>query len=151
MTKSGVCERAPAVVTVLFVDDDDDDARFAYKLIATDEGMLVLLARDGQEAIALANVEMPDVIVLDVGLRSMDGLDGFEVARRLRADQRTSTIPIVFLTGYNGARHLAAVVASGCEGHLQRFSMTRNERGCLSFAKRVNGGDHDRAVLAGPS
>jgi RND family efflux transporter MFP subunit len=34
---------------------------------------------------------------------------------------------------------------------LQRFSMTRNERGCLSFAKRVNGGDHDRAVLAGPS
>jgi hypothetical protein len=34
---------------------------------------------------------------------------------------------------------------------LQRFSMTRNERGCLSFAKRVNGEDHDRAVLAGSS
>jgi CheY-like chemotaxis protein/signal transduction histidine kinase len=111
---SGICLRASRAVTVLFV-DDDEDALFAYQQIATEEGMTVALARDGQEAIALAGVLSPDVIVLDIGL---SGLDGFEVARRLRAGPGTSAIPIVFLSGYSGARDDAALAASGCEGHL---------------------------------
>jgi CheY-like chemotaxis protein len=72
----------------------------------------------GDEAIALANVLSLDVIALDVGLSSLDGFDGFEVARRLRASSRTSTIPIVLLSAYKGPRDIAKVRASGCEGHL---------------------------------
>jgi len=117
MAASGVCTRAPQAVSVLFV-DDDADCRFSYQLIATEEGMLVELARDGHEALAIAGVLLPDVIVLDVGLRSLDELDGFEVARRLRANLRTSRIPIVFLSGYNSADQVAAMLASGCDGHL---------------------------------
>jgi CheY-like chemotaxis protein len=94
---SGVCLRSPRPVTVLFV-DDDADTRFAYRLVGTEGGLTVELAGDGLEAIAMADVLLPDVIVLDVGL-ARPGLDGFEVARRLRAAARTSTIPIVFLSG----------------------------------------------------
>jgi CheY-like chemotaxis protein len=113
---SGVCLRSSRPVTVLFV-DDDADTRFAYQLVGTEEGLTVELAGDGLEAIAMAEVLLPDVIVLDVGL-ARSGLDGFEVARRLRAASRTSTIPIVFLSGYNGPADVEAIRASGCEGHL---------------------------------
>ncbi len=117
MAASGVCTRGHRPLTVLFV-DDDADCRFSYQLIATGEGMSAELARDGHEAIALAESVLPDVVVLDIGLTSHDGLDGFEVARRLRANVRTSTIPILFLSGHDSARHLVKMAASGCEGYL---------------------------------
>jgi CheY-like chemotaxis protein len=114
---SGVCSRASRVVTVLFV-DDDADTLLAYQLVATEGGLVVELARDGRAAIALAGILLPDVIVLDLGLRSDDGLDGLEVARRLRASARTNAIPILIVSGSTSARDMAAVQASGCDGHL---------------------------------
>jgi DNA-binding response OmpR family regulator len=114
---SGICSRASRAVTVLFV-DDDEDILFAYQLVATEGGMIVELAHDGHEGIALANLVSPDVIVLDIGLRSNDGLDGFEVVRRLRASERTSSIPILIVSGSSSARDQAAVRASGCDAHL---------------------------------
>jgi two-component system response regulator TrcR len=114
---SGICSRAARAVTVLFV-DDDADLLFAYHLVATDGGMIVELAHDGHEGIALASVVSPDVIVLDIGLRSDDGVDGFEVIRRLRASERTSSIPILILSGSSTARDKAAVQASGCDAYL---------------------------------
>jgi CheY-like chemotaxis protein len=114
---SGACSCASRAVTVLFV-DDDVDTLFAYQLVATEGGMVVELARDGRAAIALAGILLPDVIVLDIGLRSDDGLNGLEVARRLRASERTSSIPILIVSGSASARDRAEVQASGCEGHL---------------------------------
>jgi CheY-like chemotaxis protein len=114
---SGIRSSASRAITILFV-DDDTDTLFAYALVARDGGMAFEVARDGHEAIALANVLLPDVIVLDLGLRSLDGLDGFEVTRRLRAHGPTSAIPIVIVSGYDGERDLAELRASGCDGHL---------------------------------
>jgi DNA-binding response OmpR family regulator len=116
---SGICSRATHAVTVLFV-DDDEDTRFAYQLVATEAGMVVELAGNGHDAIALASVLLPDVIVLDLGLQSDDGLNGLEVARRLRASERTRSIPILILSGSTGERDMAAVHASGCDGHLAK-------------------------------
>jgi two-component system CheB/CheR fusion protein len=113
---SGICSASRAI-TVLFV-DDDEDTRFAYRLIATEQGMDVEVAADCHEAIAVANVVLPDVIVLDLGLESADGLDGFEVARRLRATARTCGIPIVIVSGTTNARNDAQVRALGCDGFL---------------------------------
>jgi DNA-binding response OmpR family regulator len=101
----------------LFV-DDDADVLFAYQLITTEAGMLVELARDGHAAIALAGVVVPDVIVLDLGLRSDDGLNGLEVARRLRASAPTSSVPILIVSGSTSARDMAELQASGYDGHL---------------------------------
>jgi CheY-like chemotaxis protein len=114
---SGIRSSASRAVTVLFV-DDDVDTLFAYTLIAREGGVAAEVARDGHEAITLASVLLPDVIVLDLGLRSLDGLDGLEVARRLRARGSTSAIPIVIVSGYDSARDLEEVQASGCDGHL---------------------------------
>jgi DNA-binding response OmpR family regulator len=114
---SATCTRASRTVSVLFI-DDDADLLFAYQLVATGQGMLVELAHDGHDGIALANLVSPDVIVLDIGLRSNDGLDGFEVVRKLRASKRTRSIPILIVSGSSSARDLAAVQASGCDAHL---------------------------------
>jgi len=58
----------------------------------------VMVAPSGQAAIEMAIDRQPDLILLDV---VMPGLDGFEVCRRLRAEERTQRIPIVFITGLN--------------------------------------------------
>ncbi|MGH2997587.1 MAG: response regulator, partial [Gaiellaceae bacterium] len=58
-------------------------------------GFRVLQARDGDQALALALAEAPEVAVLDV---SMPKLTGLEVTRRLRADERTRELPVILLT-----------------------------------------------------
>jgi diguanylate cyclase (GGDEF)-like protein len=58
----------------------------------------VMTALDGKQALELAMEHRPDLVLLDV---MMPGMDGFEVCRRLRCEERTQRIPIVFLTGLN--------------------------------------------------
>jgi DNA-binding response OmpR family regulator len=79
---------------VLAADDDEDIlALVAFRLERS--GYTVLQARDGEEALELARAERPDLAVLDV---MMPKLDGFELTRRLRADEATSRMPIILLT-----------------------------------------------------
>jgi CheY-like chemotaxis protein len=80
--------------TVLVVDDDPTMVRLASKLLLND-GYKVLEALNGSQALALAGEHLPDCVLLDV---LMPDIDGREVARRLRQDQRTAKIPIVFMT-----------------------------------------------------
>ena len=82
MSTSGIYAHGSRI-KVLFV-DDDEDTRFAYESVASGEGFDVDLAADGHEAIALASIVVPDVVVLDVRLDPL--FDGFEVARRLRGE-----------------------------------------------------------------
>src|SRR5688572_29029152 len=79
---------------VLVVDDEKDLVDLiSYNL--TRGGFEVLTAYDGKDALELAQREVPDLVVLDLML---PGLDGTEVARRLKADSRTAGVPIVMLT-----------------------------------------------------
>ena len=80
--------------TVLVVDDEKDITELiSYNL--TRHGYEVLNAFDGMEALEVAQRETPDLVLLDLML---PGLEGTEVARRLKADGRTSGIPIIMLT-----------------------------------------------------
>ena len=79
---------------VLAADDDEDIlglVTFRLEL----SGYAVIQAHDGEEALELAQRELPDLAVLDV---MMPKLDGFEVTRRLRAEAETSRMPIILLT-----------------------------------------------------
>src|SRR5690242_15998902 len=76
--------------TILLVDDDADIRRFVEMNLRL-EGYRVLTAADGVMALAMVATEIPDLVLLDV---MMPGLDGIEVTRRLRADSRTATTPI---------------------------------------------------------
>lgn len=115
MAISGVFARIPTG-TILFA-DADSNTRFAYQSVAQSAGFNVELACDGYEAIALANVACPDVLVLDTNLW---GYDGFEVIRQLRASPRTRAMPIVIVSAEDGAEFEAAVRGSGCDANLTK-------------------------------
>lgn len=94
---------------VLAVDDVPDNLSLLYD--ALDEvGYTVLVATDGEAALHRARLSLPDVILLDA---MMPGMDGFEVARRLKADFATQAIPIVFMTGLTETEHVVAAFAAG--------------------------------------
>lgn len=79
----------------VLVADDDEDIRIFLEVTLELHGFEVLLAADGAEALELARLERPDLIVLDVMMPRMDGL---EALGKLRDDPRTSHLPVLMLT-----------------------------------------------------
>ena len=79
----------------ILVADDDDGLRQLLRLILAREGFEVFEAASGEQALALAVTVDPAVILLDV---MMPGLDGYDVCRRLKSDQRTGNVPVVFVS-----------------------------------------------------
>ena len=102
--------------TVLLVEDHEDN-RVVYRTILEYEGYRVLEARDGAEGIATARRELPDLILMDVAIPRVDGL---EATRRLKADPVTSSIPIVAVTAKAMAADRAKCLAAGCDGYLAK-------------------------------
>src|SRR3989441_8949110 len=82
-------------MTTVLVVDDEEPIRLLCKVNLAAEGMKVLEAADGPSGLDEAREQRPDVVLLDV---MMPGLDGWRVAEQLLDDERTSEIPIVFLT-----------------------------------------------------
>ncbi|WP_153160291.1 response regulator transcription factor [Zoogloea sp. 1C4] len=94
---------------VLIVDDIPENLSLLHD--ALDEaGYTVLVATNGESALQRARHSVPDVILLDA---VMPGMDGFEVARRLKADFTTQHIPIVFMTGLTETEHVVAAFDAG--------------------------------------
>jgi putative two-component system response regulator len=88
-------QRRPRVL----VADDEPAMRLLARVNLEVEGVEVIEARDGLEALELARRERPDLVLLDV---MMPGLDGWEVARQVRAAPETRDLPIVFMTALAG-------------------------------------------------
>ncbi|SFM87472.1 response regulator transcription factor [Variovorax sp. OV329] len=94
---------------VLIVDDVPDNLAVLHDAL-DESGYTVLVATNGEQALARAAQARPDVVLLDA---LMPGLDGFEVARRLKADAATAHIPIIFMTGLTDTEHLVAALEAG--------------------------------------
>jgi response regulator RpfG family c-di-GMP phosphodiesterase len=115
----------------------DDDAGLRSLLRTTFEAVDVELAEADNAASAVGALEReaPDVIVLDV---RMPGMDGVELCRRIKADPRTQDVAVVLLTGSNGDTR-AAGEAAGCDAFIQKpFSPLE----LLSVVERLAGGLH---------
>jgi signal transduction histidine kinase/CheY-like chemotaxis protein len=95
--------------------DDHDDARSMLRLMLELLGYGVLEAADGLKGIEIAAAERPDVAVVDIGLPE---IDGYEVARRLRADERTRGMGLIALTGYGQDEDRRRALAAGFDEHL---------------------------------
>ena len=106
-TRRAVAGEAAGVV--LIVDDIPDNLAVLHDAL-DESGYTVLVAIDGPSAIARAAQALPDIVLLDA---LMPGMDGFEVARRLKADQATAPIPIVFMTALTDTEHVLAAFAAG--------------------------------------
>jgi DNA-binding response OmpR family regulator len=107
---------AASNAVVLIVDDVPENLSLLHD--ALDEaGYKVLVATNGESALARARQALPDVILLDA---VMPGIDGFEVARRLKADFSTQHIPIVFMTGLTETEHVVAAFAAGSSDYVTK-------------------------------
>ena len=94
---------------VLIVDDVPENLSVLHD--ALDEGgYTVLVATHGEAALTRARQSLPDVVLLDA---LMPGMDGFEVARRLKAEYATRAIPIIFMTGLTDTEHVVAAFRAG--------------------------------------
>jgi len=105
---------------ILVVDDERDLVDLiSYNL--TRGGYEVLTAQDGKSGLEIAQRETPDLVLLDL---MMPGLDGTEVARRLKADSRTAGIPIVMLTAKGEETDVVVGLTIGADDYVTKpFSM----------------------------
>ena len=98
--------------SILIIEDTLDNLRLFRALLQLEDAH-VLEALDAPAGIALAEREQPDLILMDIHLPGMDGL---EATRRLRANSQTSRIPILAVTASVMPSDLVAIERAGCNG-----------------------------------
>ncbi len=81
----------------ILVADDEDDIRLLIKILLARSGFDILEAADGQEAVDIAAAELPDLIVLDIRMPRMTGIEALEA---LRTFEPTSGIPVLLVSAY---------------------------------------------------
>jgi len=101
---------------VLIVDDVPDNLSVLHDAL-DESGYTVLIATSGEAALQRALHALPDVVLLDA---MMPGMDGFEVAKRLKAQAETAHIPIIFMTGLTETEHLVAALDSGAVDYVTK-------------------------------
>jgi CheY-like chemotaxis protein len=109
-----VTDGATTARTVLLV-EDSDAIRDAFTILLEDAGYTVLGAGTGEDALRLAAERMPDLMLLDMGLPDMTGLD---VVRHVKADPATAGISVVAVTGRDEAADRRACLAAGCAAYI---------------------------------
>jgi len=101
---------------VLIAEDDLANQALLARLLER-AGYRSFAVGDGREALHAAMEEHPDLILLDIGLPAMNGLD---VCRRLRADPRTVALPIILVTGQTESRHVVAGLDAGADDFVRK-------------------------------
>lgn len=106
---AGLHRRVGVPEKILVVEDEQDLRELVGKYFG-DMGYQVVVAVDGADAVDLAKEERPQIILLDL---RMPELDGLEICKKLKADATTKTIPIIIVTAYNN--QLNEALAAGAD------------------------------------
>jgi chemosensory pili system protein ChpA (sensor histidine kinase/response regulator) len=101
--------------TFAMVVDDSITVRRVTQRLLERNGMRVLTARDGMDAVTLLQDHVPDIILLDI---EMPRMDGYEVAAHVRNDPRLKEIPIIMITSRVGEKHRARAIELGVDDYL---------------------------------
>jgi CheY-like chemotaxis protein len=96
---------------ILYVEDNDDNIYMLEKRLKR-AGFAVLIARDGAQGVAMAAAELPNLILMDLGLPV---LDGWEATRRIKAAPQTKHIPVIALTANAMTGDREKAIAAGCD------------------------------------
>ena len=99
----------------ILVVDDLNDAAASLALVCELYGAQARVARDGREALAVSASFMPDVVLMDI---SMPHMDGYEAARRLRAESWGKQVVLIALTGWGRQGDIEAARKARFDGHL---------------------------------
>jgi len=103
--------------TAILLIEDNVENRYMTTFLLEKHGYEVLQAVDGPSGIRKARQARPRLILLDIQL---PGMDGYAIARALRADPATAAIPIVAMTSYAMAGDREAGLAAGCTGYIEK-------------------------------
>jgi CheY-like chemotaxis protein len=129
---------------ILIIEDNEQNL-YLLSYILNKHGYVIEAARNGEEGIKAAVSFSPDLILLDVQL---PGMDGYAVARRLRADPDLRDIPIVAVTSYAMMGDRERAIESGCTGYIKKpidpdifVSQVENH-----LAKGISGGDRGESA-----
>jgi two-component system cell cycle response regulator DivK len=95
---------------ILYVEDNDDNV-YVLKNRLTRAGYTVLIAVNGEDGVAMAAAERPDLILMDL---SLPVLDGWEATRRLKAADETRAIPVIALTAHAMSGDREKALEAGC-------------------------------------
>lgn len=106
---------------VLLVEDNRMNARLLEHVLARD-GFEVTIHYSAEDAVAAAGALVPDIILMDIQLPGMDGL---EATRQLKSRPETSAIPIVAITAHAMRGDEERILAAGCEGYISKPVNTR--------------------------
>jgi len=104
----------PAIRKIVYV-EDNADARATLAELLRMLDYQVTEVTDGASTLPAVRAVKPDLVLMDIGLPDMDG---YEVARGLRADPLTCNVPMIALTGYGQLRDKEAAALSGFDAHL---------------------------------
>ncbi len=102
--------------TILIVEDEPKNLTLLRDLLQV-SGYLTIEATDGKQGVELAKSKKPDLILMDIMMPVMDGL---EATRILKADATTANIPILALTSYAMRGDAERVLEAGCDGYLSK-------------------------------
>jgi CheY-like chemotaxis protein len=105
---------AAALRTILLV-EDFDDTRLMMKLWLVRNGYRVLEAETGEEAISVAQRELPDLIIMDV---MMPGMNGLDATQRIREYQPLRRTPIVAISAYGADEYRSLAIEAGCNEYV---------------------------------
>ena len=116
-------------MTKILIVDDDMRNSFALSKLLSDKGLIVRIAQNGQKALDLLAQEAVDLVLMDI---MMPVMDGYEAARRIRAQQEFKTLPILALTAKAMKGDRQKCLAAGANDYLPKpidvdrlFSMLR--------------------------
>jgi two-component system, cell cycle response regulator DivK len=107
---------------ILIIDDTPVNLKLT-RILLTNEGYTVRTAVDAEEALTILDTFHPDLMLVDIQLPGMDGL---ELARRIKADPRTSDIIVVALTAFAMKGDRERAMEEGCDGYITKPIDTRN-------------------------
>lgn len=105
-----------AACRVLLVEDNDDNFELVRFLLER-AGHQVLAARNGRQGLDMARQELPDLILMDL---SIPEIDGWTAAREIKADPRTSHIPLLALTAHTLPGDRKRAIESGFDGYISK-------------------------------
>ena len=101
---------------ILYVEDNDDNV-FVIRGRLARLGFEMVVAVDGEQGVAMAETEAPDLILMDLRL---PGIDGWEATRRLKAAPETKAIPVIALSAYAMAGDREKALAAGCDDYVTK-------------------------------
>jgi len=130
---SNAAERTETPLRIVVIDDNDDIRRTLSSLLKL-RGHDVMLAPDGNQGLAIIDEIQPDFALIDIGL---PGLDGYEVARRVRANPKNRELKLIAITGYGHPDDRRRALDAGFDDHLVKPVLQQDLAGIFQRSTEV--------------